>query len=91
MCYNCGCLLPQDDMGNPKNITDLTFFQIAEKIGKNEKEIKEHVLSYLKGNQVEEEEKQEFENMFAVAAKAWGQPLEEAKKETKKLLVSTLS
>lgn len=91
MCYNCGCLLPQDDMGNSKNITDLTFSQIAEKLGKTEKEIKELCLSYLNGENIGEEETGEIEKMFDEASKAWGQAQEEAKKETKKLLVSTLS
>ena len=25
MCYNCGCGKPEDDHGNPKNITNKTF------------------------------------------------------------------
>ena len=29
MCYNCGCGKPDDDMGDPKNITDKTFEEAA--------------------------------------------------------------
>lgn len=25
MCYNCGCGMPDDDHGDPKNITNKTF------------------------------------------------------------------
>lgn len=30
MCYNCGCGNPNDDMGNPDNITTSTFVKAAE-------------------------------------------------------------
>jgi hypothetical protein len=29
MCYNCGCKKPDDDHGNPANITNKTFQQAA--------------------------------------------------------------
>lgn len=29
MCYNCGCGKPDDDHGNPKNITNKTFDEAA--------------------------------------------------------------
>ncbi len=29
MCYNCGCGMPDDDHGNPKNITSKTFEEAA--------------------------------------------------------------
>ncbi len=29
MCYNCGCGNPNDDMGNPDNITTTTFQKAA--------------------------------------------------------------
>lgn len=29
MCYNCGCGSPDDDHGNPKNITNKTFKEAA--------------------------------------------------------------
>lgn len=30
MCYNCGCGNPNDDMGNPDNLTTSTFIKAAE-------------------------------------------------------------
>lgn len=38
MCYNCGCSIPQDDMGNPGNIVDDTFAQVGGVLGKSEQE-----------------------------------------------------
>jgi hypothetical protein len=29
MCYNCGCGMPDDDHGSPKNITNKTFKEAA--------------------------------------------------------------
>ena len=29
MCYNCGCKKPDDDHGNPANITNKTFREAA--------------------------------------------------------------
>jgi len=29
MCYNCGCGMPNNDMGDPKNITNKTFEEAA--------------------------------------------------------------
>jgi hypothetical protein len=29
MCYNCGCKKPDDDHGNPANITNRTFAEAA--------------------------------------------------------------
>jgi hypothetical protein len=30
MCYNCGCGNPNDDMGDPNNITNATFQKAAD-------------------------------------------------------------
>ena len=43
MCYNCGCQRPNDDMGNPKNITNKTFEEAA----KAEPEQKAAAASYV--------------------------------------------
>ncbi len=48
MCYNCGCGNPDDDMGNPKNITNKTFKEAADAWGQDEKEAKEKTLEQLK-------------------------------------------
>lgn len=88
MCYNCGCHIPQDDMGNPQNITDSTFKKMAQAKGIDEKELKQQVHDYLESGKTDNAE---FEEMFAVAAKTWGQSVEEAKKETLSLLKTTLN
>ena len=52
MCYNCGCGMPNNDMGKPDNITNKTFEQAAKVMGqttedgkKNARELLEKVLS----------------------------------------------
>jgi len=90
MCYNCGCSVPQDDMGNPNNITDETFSRVGDILGKSELETKELVFKYLSGEEVDEQAKASFDEMFLLASTAWGQQIEEAKKETRKLLSATL-
>ncbi len=34
MCWNCGCMMPDDDMGNPDNITTETI-RAAARAGAN--------------------------------------------------------
>lgn len=38
MCYNCGCQLPDDDHGDPRNITNATFQAAAEAVGQSAKD-----------------------------------------------------
>lgn len=83
MCYNCGCHIPQDNMGNPHNITDSTFQALAQSHGVTEQEIKKQVHDYLETGKTDDGK---FEEVFMMAAKTWGQSVEEAKKETLKLL-----
>jgi hypothetical protein len=83
MCYNCGCHIPQDNMGNPQNITDSTFQAMAKAHNITELEVKKQVYDYLVAGKTDNTE---FEEMFSTAAKTWGQSVEEAKKETLKLL-----
>lgn len=40
MCYNCGCGMPNNDMGDPKNITNKTFEEAAKAMGQSAKEAK---------------------------------------------------
>ncbi len=90
MCYNCGCGVREDDMGDAGNITELTFKDLAQKLGKDVHETKHYLLTILelyveqkkdviKGNK-------NIELMFDNASKAWGQDREVAIKETYKLL-----
>ena len=56
MCYNCGCGLPNDDMGkghagidaNGKSITNMTFKAAAEAFGMSEDQAKKEALALLK-------------------------------------------
>ena len=47
MCYNCGCQLPDNDMGNPKNITNKTFEEAAKASGQQTDEAKKNALELL--------------------------------------------
>ncbi|HSX40373.1 MAG TPA: hypothetical protein VLF68_02050 [Candidatus Saccharimonadales bacterium] len=56
MCYNCGCGLPDDDMGqgnagvdpNGKSITNKTFKAAADSQGMSEQDAKKETLKLLK-------------------------------------------
>lgn len=48
MCYNCGCGNPNDDMGNPDNITNATFAKAAKAEKQSEAEAKLKTLELLK-------------------------------------------
>lgn len=48
MCYNCGCGVPDDDMGDSKNITNRTFAEAAESWGQTPEEAKKETLKLLK-------------------------------------------
>lgn len=47
MCYNCGCQMPNNDMGKPENITNKTFETAAEAMGMSLKEARENALDLL--------------------------------------------
>jgi hypothetical protein len=48
MCYNCGCQMPDNDMGNPDNITNKTFEEAAKAAGQPVEEAKQNALQLLK-------------------------------------------
>jgi len=48
MCYNCGCQMPDNDMGDPKNITDKTFEDAAKASEQSVEEAKRNTLELLK-------------------------------------------
>jgi len=82
MCYNCGCFNPADDMGNPDNLTEAVLTDMAAKQKMNLHVFKTKLLNNLNSNQLDPE----MEAEFAKAAKAWGQSVEEAKKNAQDLL-----
>lgn len=83
MCYNCGCHIPDYDMGNPDNITNSTFETIAAKWKKDKEFVQEKLLNELKSGAIQTPE---FIAMFEKAAHAWGQSEDEAKAKTLVLL-----
>jgi hypothetical protein len=91
MCYNCGCFNPEDDMGHPDNITDKTLTHLSEHWGKSLKETQKILLTLIEQNDSKLESDHHLKEMFERAAKAWGQSLDEAKKNTYKLLKSELN
>lgn len=68
-------------MGSSDNITNTTFDELAKKKGKSTEELKHSVQKSL-----EESGQTEIEDSFQKAAGSWGQSVEEAKKNTLKLL-----
>lgn len=48
MCYNCGCEMTDNDMGDPKNITDKTFEDAAKAIDQTPEEAKRNTLALLR-------------------------------------------
>ncbi len=85
MCYNCGCRILEDDMGNPANIHTAMLEELSEKWQLDLAEVKKLFLDYTEGKEIGEKQV-ELEIIFNKAAAAWGQPLEDAKKNTAKIL-----
>ncbi len=56
MCYNCGCGMPDNEMGSPKNITNKTFEEAAKAAGQSVEEAKKNTLELLKQQTAKDEE-----------------------------------
>ncbi len=48
MCYNCGCGIADDDMGDANNVTSETFEKAAKASGQSIEEAKKQTLMLLK-------------------------------------------
>lgn len=48
MCYNCGCEMPDNDMGDAKNLTNKTFEEAAKAAEQSVEEAKRNTLELLK-------------------------------------------
>ena len=48
MCYNCGCGVPDNEMGDPRSITDKTFEEAAKAAEQTVEEAKKNTLELLK-------------------------------------------
>jgi hypothetical protein len=92
MCHNCGCGVPQDDMGNPENITDNTLTNLGQAWGGMAlADVELLVFNYLQGQRPDDAKVHDLEHMFESASKAWGQTVDEAKAETLKTLKRELN
>ncbi len=60
MCYNCGCRMPKNDMGNPDNITEEDFEKAAKAAGTDVGTAKRNTYEMLK-DQLEEKGAEEKE------------------------------
>ena len=47
MCYNCGCQMPDNNQGDPKNITDKTFEEASKAADQSPEEAKKNTLELL--------------------------------------------
>jgi hypothetical protein len=47
MCYNCGCGMPNNDMGNPANITNKTFEEAAKAMKQSAEDAKKNARQLL--------------------------------------------
>ena len=47
MCYNCGCQMPNNDMGKDENITNATFQAASEAMGLTMKQSRQNALDLL--------------------------------------------
>lgn len=91
MCYNCGCHIPDDDMGNPDNITAQMMQNLAKTL-KLQGDGRKAVYDYLEVQQTNPQTptNPQMEEMFLKASKAWGQSVADAKKQTYNMLKSEL-
>ncbi len=90
MCYNCGCHIPDDDMGHPDNITSDMMKKLSRKMGVKG-DGRKLIYDYLEAQLENPEAKNPIlEEMFTKASKAWGQSLADAKKQAYYMLKSEL-
>ncbi len=90
MCYNCGCGIPEDDMGHKDNITEDKLEELSKKIGKDLHETKHYLLfvleAYFEKNKDLIKDDEHLTDLFEKASNAWGQDKKIAMKEAYKLL-----
>ena len=59
MCYNCGCGMPNNDMGKSENITNKTFEEAAAAMGQSTKDSKANAHKLLEKVLAAKEESQD--------------------------------
>lgn len=87
MCYNCGCMLPDDSMGSEENITNKKFEDLAAKKGKSVDDVKHDVFHMVESGKITDPD---VKTMFSKASEVWGQSEQEAEKNTRELLQQVL-
>lgn len=86
MCYNCGCHIADDDMGHPDNVTSDMMKKLSKQLGEKG-DGRELIYNYLETQLADPKAKNQIiEEMFTKAAKAWGQSVKDAKKQTYNML-----
>lgn len=92
MCFNCGCEMPEDDMGNADNITNETFRHVAEHQDLSFEDVRQMVYHDLQKELAGENVTHDAHivEMFEKAAQASQQNVEDAKKNTFELLKKEL-
>jgi hypothetical protein len=98
MCYNCGCGMPDDDMGqghilfdkDGKSITDHTMKKLSEDWKISEGEVKETIFELLTGAKKDEAKEHQMAHLYEEAAASQGMTVDQARDETKKLLTRVL-
>lgn len=87
MCYNCGCGLPDDDMGSTDNVTGQTIKQLAKEWQKSEPETKSVLLEWAE-NSTSHPHDPELLSLVQKASNTMGQTVEESKHNIIALLKS---
>lgn len=59
MCYNCGCGMPNNDMGKPENITTKTLEQAARAMGQSPRDAQKNAHDLLEKVLEAKEQKEE--------------------------------
>lgn len=88
MCYNCGCEIPDDDMGHPDNIINKTLDNVAQEMGMEPGSFRTKLTHDLEAQKEDPTMNLDpaVDEMFLKASNAWGQKIEDAKAQTLALL-----
>jgi hypothetical protein len=94
MCYNCGCEMPDDPMGQGhaltepegKSITDHTFQHLSNDWNMDESQVKELVYGMLIGEKQDPVKQKFMDHLYEVAGESQGMTKQQAMDETKRLL-----
>ncbi len=60
MCYNCGCGMPDEDHGDPKNITNKTLEELAQTNNQTIEEVKGNIANTIDTSMDEDSENEDI-------------------------------